>query len=605
MKKQHSLFNSRLFAQNFLYIGSIMLLFFAAFSLITYKRSMNIMTREFTASAENQLSITAKTVDTQFSDSRYIIATLHQNKLVNAFFSMPHPEQLYDEIEVRLTETLKSFVNSNAAIDSIYLYSSLSDQAATNIQLIPLPLMQDDNWISYLTPEAEGENIILVSRQKNDRYPFLLSMIQYWEKNGNKAAIILNLDFSRMSPLTNVSSNPYQHIYLVTDDNQVMYRRYQQELLEPLADFPLLTNLKDTSALTSAVISTGSGSCILAQIHAQNAPWYYVTVTNLDVYSQKLSSNTLFLIVFFAALLAVIVLISFLFSFHSTKPTYKLMEVLEHPEIAFSKPALASNEIQYISEHIVSYAQRNQELSDELTKRLNLLNDTKMLALQSQINPHFLFNTINMIYLYECDELGYQHKIPLLTLKLSRILKYAFQSTDLVSLSTELDFVKTYLALMQERYNNLFQVIYDVNPDLLSIEVPKLFIQPLIENSIFHGLAKCQKKDAALTIRICKASDRKICGKEAKNTDTNTEFKEISKEEKCMIVVEDNGIGIDTITLEKLRNIIEEEMPQSTSVGLRNVVIRMKLLYGNSFSFTIDSEVGKGSSFTLMLPKSS
>ena len=207
-------------------------------------------------------------------------------------------------------------------------------------------------------------------------------------------------------------------------------------------------------------------------------------------------------------------------------------------------------EIQYISEHIVSYAQRNQELSDELTKRLNLLNDTKMLALQSQINPHFLFNTINMIYLYECDELGYQHKIPLLTLKLSRILKYAFQSTDLVSLSTELDFVKTYLALMQERYNNLFQVIYDVNPDLLSIEVPKLFIQPLIENSIFHGLAKCQKKDAALTIRICKASDRKICGKEAMNTDTNTEFKEISKEEKCMIVVEDNGIGIDAITLE-------------------------------------------------------
>ena len=75
MKKQHLLFNSRLFAQNFLYIGSIMLLFFAAFSLITYKRSMNIMTREFTASAENQLSITAKTVDTQFSDSRYIFHT--------------------------------------------------------------------------------------------------------------------------------------------------------------------------------------------------------------------------------------------------------------------------------------------------------------------------------------------------------------------------------------------------------------------------------------------------------------------------------------------------------------------------------------------------
>ena len=123
----------------------------------------------------------------------------------------------------------------------------------------------------------------------------------------------------------------------------------------------------------------------------------------------------------------------------------------------------------------------------------------------------------------------------------------------------------------------------------LSIEVPKLFIQPLIENSIFHGLSKCQKQDAALTIRICKAQDKKICEKE---------------EEKCMIAVEDNGIGIDAATLEKLRNIIDEEMPQSTSVGLRNVVVRMKLLYGDRFSFTIDSEVGKGSSFVMLIPVS-
>ncbi len=588
MKKLHSLFNSRLFSQNFVYIGSIMLLFFTAFALITYKRSINILTGEFSASTENQLAITASAIDTQLSDSRYIIATLHQNKLVNAFLSVRDPEQLYDEFEVRLKETLNSFVSGDSAIDSIYLYSSLSDRVATNNTLfMPLSQMQDDNWLSYLTPESANKKIILVSREKNDRYPFLLCMIKYLEINGNQAAIVLNLDLSRMSHLTNVSGNPYQNIYLVTDDGQVMYRRYQQELLEPLKDFPLLSNLQPTTTLTSAVLNNGSGSCILAQVHAQNAPWYYVTVTELEVYSQKLSSNTLFLAVFFAALFVTVLLISFLFSIRSTKPIYKLLQVLEHPENASSEPALASNEIQYISEHIVGYAQRNQELSDELTKRLNLLNDAKMLALQSQINPHFLFNTINMIYLYECDELGYDHKIPLLTLKLSRILKYAFQSTDLVCLSTELDFVKTYLALMQERYNNRFQVIYEIDPELLSIEVPKLFIQPLIENSIFHGLSKCQKQDAALTIRISKAQDRKICEKE---------------EEKCMIAVEDNGIGIDAATLEKLRNIIDEEMPQSTSVGLRNVVVRMKLLYGDRFSFTIDSEVGKGSSFVMLIP---
>lgn len=238
----------------------------------------------------------------------------------------------------------------------------------------------------------------------------------------------------------------------------------------------------------------------------------------------------------------------------------------------------SENEVYFIAEQIISYAQQNKTLSDELTKGLNLLNETKILALQSQINPHFLFNTLNMIYSLECEELGFKHKLPGLTLNLSRLLRYAFESTDLVPLSTELNFTKMYLSLMQQRHNNRFQIIYDISNDTLNFKVPKLFIQPIIENAIFHGFSKSNKAFNFLKI----------------SSHVNNGY--------CIITVHDNGVGMDAQTLNNLRNITESQKPQNTSIGLKNVIIRMKLLYGSEFTITIDSVEGQSSTFTLSIP---
>lgn len=438
--------------------------------------------------------------------------------------------------------------------------------------------LKDDNWMEYLTKGNLSESILLFHRAKEDYYPFIVTLMKPLEINGYKAAIVLNLNLNQVSYLTNVSSNPYQEIYLVSDDNLVFYRHYQQDLLEPLENFPRLSHLQATKELSSTVIEDTSGSYILTQLHSQYYPWYYVTITNLKMYTNQLASNNAFQTFLFLALFLAALLISFLFSVRSAKPIHKLLILLEDPHNAISNDPLAKNEIHHISEQIICYAQQNKELSDELTKRLNLLNETKLLALQSQINPHFLFNTLNMIYTYECEELGYRHTLPRLTLSLSRLLRYSFQSTDFVTLDTELNFTKMYLSLMQKRYNNRFQVIYNVDPCTLDIKVPKLFIQPFVENSIFHGLSKKQTSDGTLTL----SSDR--------------------KDGKCVITVHDNGVGMDLQTLETLRSIANEEIPQSSSIGLRNVIVRMKLLYGEAFTFTIDSKVEEGSVFTLRFP---
>ena len=574
-----SILRSRLFRQNFLYISGIMLVFFSVFALVTYRQSSNILMREFSSSSTHQLEVTADAVDTHVRDMRYVVATLDQNSLVKAFFSHSQPQLIYDNYEARLQELLRSYTYSYYSIDSIYLYSELSDTVITDNSVKPLETFQDNAWYEKLFGESAEENMLVFPREKNGVFPYLLCVMKPLNVNGHRAAIVLNLNLSKISYLTNVDTDPYQEIFLVTDDWQVMYSHGQRELLLPLEQFPRLSWMKATKTVCAQTVSDAPEPYIMAQIHSSDYDWYYVTITNLAAYTDLLSQNTTFLTLIFTALFLTALMLSVLFSVRFAKPIHELQVLLNDP-LHTPDQVSTENEVQDISRQIIGYVEQNKALSDELAKGLNVLNETKILALQSQINPHFLFNTLNMIYTYECDELGFKHELPLLTLSLSKLLHYAFESTDLVSMDTELEFTKLYLNLMLRRHNHRFRVMYDFKPETLSVKVPKLFIQPIAENAIFHGLTESRKPDSFL--KISTRLEGHI----------------------CIVEVSDNGIGMDEAKLKALQNISDEQNPQGRGIGLKNIVIRMKLLYGESFSMTVSSEEDVGSTFVLRFPDS-
>ena len=572
------LLKSRLFMQNVIYIGGIMILFFLVFAFLTYKQSSNILLNEFSSSSSHQLEIIADAVDAHLQDMRYIIATMDKNNMVQAFFSYENPEALYPDYEVRLRELLTSYSISQASIDTIYLYSELNDSIITTQGTVSLSNMKDTNWAIYLTDDVMQKKLLIFPRTKNDTYPYLLCIMKPFDIDGHKAAIVLNVNLSLVPYLTNVNCNPYHEIFLISDEKEVIYSYNQRNLLEPLETFPRLTFMQERTDMHSTIISDTSEPYIITQLHSEDYPWYYVTITNLAAYNDQLSRNAALMITLLAILFVAVLIMTFLFSMRSTKPIHNLLLILKNTSTAPYNKNRSENEVHFIAEQIISYVQQNKTLSDELTKGLNLLNETKLLALQSQINPHFLFNTLNMIYSLECEELGFKHKLPQLTLNLSRLLRYAFETTDLVPLSTEINFTQKYLSLMQQRHNNRFQIIYDISHDTLNLKVPKLFIQPIIENAIFHGFSKSNKEVHFLKISA-QVNDK-----------------------HCIITVHDNGVGMNVQTLNNLRNITEAQNPQSTSIGLKNVIIRMRLLYGNEFSMTIDSVEEQGSTFTLSIP---
>lgn len=567
---------SRLFLQNFLFIMGIMTFMFLSFALFIYRQSTSILKREFTASSQYRLEMTAQAIDNHLMDMRYIAATLATSKMVQAFFAYPDPELIYDEFYGRVQENLKAYVNGYSSIDSIYLYSGASDSILSSNERTSLTYFGDRNWMDRFSEPPQ--DFVFFFRAKNDAYPYLLCIMKQLQINGYDSAIVINLNLGNLSHLTEVSSNPYQEVFLVSDEGDILFRHHQRELTEPLETVPELSVFSSSEDTFSTLMDGGAAPFTYAQVHSAEYPWSYITITHLQEYTSMLSSSRALLSALLFALFCAILLIAFLFSLRSVKPIRNLLALLQNPQNTLSRDLYNDREICYIADQITSYIQQNQMLSDELTARLNLLNETKLLALQSQINPHFLFNTLNTIHIQESEALGYDHKIPKITLSLSRLLRYAIESTDLVSLETELNFTKMYVSILQERYGGKLNVIYDIRPDALKARVPKLFIQPIIENAIFHGLAENMDEHSTLTL-FCRQEDS-----------------------LCAVTVSDNGAGMSADTLARLRAALSDASPMKGSIGLKNTIARMSLLYGEAFSISIDSIPSRGSTFTLRFP---
>lgn len=570
------LLNSRMFLQNFLCLMGILTCTFMVFALIIFSQSRNTLKKEFTEASQFKLEETALAIDQHIMDMRYIIATLDTNNMVRAFFSHQNPEAIYDDYYTKLQTILQAYVSAFPSMHSVYLYSENTGTILSSTSRTKLNLFSDISWTKYLGNSEESFQIIF--RAVGDSFPFVLTILKEVDINGYTAVFVINVDLSKLAQLAQINETPYQSVYLVSDDGQIVFRNGQRAISEPLSTIPELINFYPETDFYTELIDNDTAPYTYTQKHSENYPWSYVIVTHLQEYTSRLSSTKAMFIAVIFSLFCAVFLLSFLFSLRSVKPIRNLLQLLQNPELSMSPELYSDKEISYIADQITSNIQKNQALSDELSARLNLLNQTKLLALQSQINPHFLFNTLNMIHIQESEELGYNHPIPKLTLGLSRLLRYSIESTDLVSLETELEFTKMYINILRERYNNKPIVVYDIDPATFQAKVPKLFIQPIIENAVFHGLAEHMNEQSTLTLS---------CHQE---------------EHICVLSVKDNGVGMKPEVLAELKETLKESVPLKNSIGIKNVVTRMNLLYGEEFNIDIESTEGEGSVFILCFP---
>jgi two-component system sensor histidine kinase YesM len=207
--------------------------------------------------------------------------------------------------------------------------------------------------------------------------------------------------------------------------------------------------------------------------------------------------------------------------------------------------------------------------------------------LKSQINPHFLYNTLESIK--SISNIKGVYEVRDMSVALAQILRYSIKGEDFVLLADEIEIVKAYLRIHLIRFKNKFEFVYDIPDEFLEAQMIKMLLQPLVENAIYHGL-ELKVGKARLTIR-CRAESR----------------------EELVIYVIDNGVGISKENLESLRHSLEEFKktadPEnhllseiSPEIGIKNVAKRIALFYGNPYGIEIESTENEGTTVAIRIP---
>jgi two-component system sensor histidine kinase YesM len=216
-------------------------------------------------------------------------------------------------------------------------------------------------------------------------------------------------------------------------------------------------------------------------------------------------------------------------------------------------------------------AEINRLIKENYENKLSL-RKAEMKALQAQINPHFLYNSLSLIN-WKAIEAG-ADDISELTLALSSFYRTSLNhGKNVLSVQGEIENVKSYIKIQSFMHDNSFDTVIDVDEDILEYETLNLLLQPLVENAIDHGID--MKEDGRGFI--------KIIGRQTAKT--------------IVITVEDNGVGMDQETANRIITF------KSKGYGVANVNQRIELFYGKPYGLRISSEPGKGTKCTITIPK--
>ncbi|MGG4091385.1 sensor histidine kinase [Paenibacillus lautus] len=205
-------------------------------------------------------------------------------------------------------------------------------------------------------------------------------------------------------------------------------------------------------------------------------------------------------------------------------------------------------------------------------------------ALQSQINPHFLYNTLNCI-----SSIGLEYgsrEIAQIASCMSKIFRYSIRKDDLVRIREELDCIQAYMNIIAIRYENKFIIEIDVDEGLLEMQTPKMILQPIVENAVYHGL---ERMDQGGRLQVTGSID--------------------AHGDVCFQIT-DTGKGMDPEQLASLQAKLGMASPEptqdgqpATSIGLSNIHNRLRLLFGEGYGIAIQSQFGHGTTVTVRIPK--
>lgn len=265
-----------------------------------------------------------------------------------------------------------------------------------------------------------------------------------------------------------------------------------------------------------------------------------------------------------------------------TRPLELLMNTIQkigNGNVQLRAKIVKKDEIGELAQKFNEMLDQMEELKQKEYQAKQLLNRAEYKALQAQVNPHFLYNTLDTMAsiaeIRNCPEVSHMSQSLALIFRYSLNMKNPFSTVE-----HEIAHLKNYTYVMDMRMHDNIQYTFDVDETTLKSKLPRLSLQPIVENAINHGLRnKRGKKKIGIQIK--------------------------RKQMDLVICIEDNGIGMDTSAInESLSKNELDFVEKGNSIGLHNINARLKMLYGNTYGMYLESTLGEGTKVFMILPDS-
>lgn len=523
----------------------------------------NSLEKAAVTSAGQSVDQVAVTLNNYTDDMIRIMDMLYQHSLEDP----DTQEELFDSlIDIRNDVVMVATYdmhNNNTGIWSNY---PVKEMIYTNLSLFSVP-SNAAGGISISAP-----HVVTVLQ---DYYPWVVTLTKTTEVEtfSNAAKVAIDVRFSTIARyIDEVGIGQHGYCFIIDGEGNIIYHPQQQLIYSGLKtegeDQFLL--LEDGSHVVDGVIYTVKT--------LENCNWKIIGVTYLDeIVNERVKTMATASVLIFL----VVVLLTFLFgsqlSYLFTKPANKLagaMREFEEDASGFVfEPIRGSVEVNDLSDSFEHLVKRIQQLMEEVKQEETTLRKTELKALQAQINPHFLYNTLDSIS-WMCEE-GKTEEAVLMVNALAKLFRISIsRGREIIPIDKEVQHAECYLQIQKFRYTNHFDYEFEVEDSCKDYLCNKITLQPLIENALYHGLD--MQDEGHISIRIKEDG------------------------EDVLMEIEDNGIGM---TEEQISELFVNDGTDNHGIGVKNVNDRIKIYFGDKYGISVRSELDVGTCVSIRIPK--
>jgi two-component system sensor histidine kinase YesM len=562
----------------------------------SYDESSKILTDETVRNTNNLVEQTVTNINAYFEDIKSTIIYIAMNQInVDRVKDFPNESWTngYDE-QNRELDLVNGILKVKSNIFDILILSNTGqkDNANLNENISPQYNFFKQKWLADVM-RKNSHHVEFISLHPQDYYaPSEYNSINDGAKTvsaailmdpsliqGKTALVMCDFELKNLDSL--IQSLKVQNggnVCLIDDKGKIIFST-EIEMINKNIDSNEY-NLIFNNNFGTVTRKTNKGSELLIYSTIKACDWKVAaTIPMNNIYGKsKNIRDVTFRTVSVSILL--VLLLSIIISTGITKPLYRLIDYMKHAEegqLDIKVIKVGYGEIAVLERQFKGMLERINTLIKDVYQTRLKQKDAEYAALQSQINPHFLYNTLQMIKaeaVINDDEIVSQ-----MITSLGYLLRYAiYNKHEMVLIQDEVEYVKNYLYIFKKRFEERIGFKLSLEDDTLKCKIPKLILQPVIENSITHGLSG-----------ICEAGEINIAIKFINN--------------KCDVLIEvyDNGCGIEENKLQRIINELNAGGDER-SIGLKNVQERIRMKFGEAYGINIESKPSEYTCVKICIP---